>query len=78
MRRATRASRGKPAPAWSTYQVHQFDDGELVGLEGSEDPWLGKTDRRGVYLGRALRSTDGGQSFTAETVEQFPAFLPSA
>ena len=61
----------EPAPAWPTYQVHQFDDGDLVGLEGSEDPWLGKTDRAGVYLGRVLRSTDGGQSFTAETVEIF-------
>ena len=59
----------EPAPAWPSWHVYQFPDGELVALEGTEEPWLGKTDRPGVYLGRAYRSTDGGQTFTQETVE---------
>ena len=59
----------QPSPAWPSWHVHQFPDGELIGLEGSAEPWLGKTDRSGVYLGRAFRSTDGGQTFAAETVE---------
>ncbi len=58
-----------PSPAWPSWLVHQFPDGELIGLEGSEEPWVGKTDRPGVYTGRAYRSTDAGATFSAETVE---------
>ncbi len=59
----------EPSPAWPSYQVHQFDDGELLHLMGSADPWLGKTDRSGVYTARVQRSTDGGLSHTKEIVE---------
>ncbi len=61
-----------PAPAWPTYHVHQFADGELLHLAGtSGDPWLQKTDAAGVYTATAYRSTDGGETHTGESVPLF-------
>ncbi len=56
------------APAWPTYHVHQFADGELLHLGPQGDPWLIKSDTPGKYLTTAYRSSDGGLTHTAESV----------
>ena len=57
------------APAWPTFNVHQFPDGELIHFGQAWNPWLQKTDRVGVYHDVVYRSTDDGHTHRAETVE---------
>ena len=57
------------APAWPTFNVYQFPDGEIIHLGSLEHVWLQKTDRPGVYHDVLYRSTDDGHTHQAETVE---------
>ena len=52
-----------------SFNAYQFPDGEIIEFGRHGNPWLEKTDRPGVYTDVVYRSTDGGQTHLAETVE---------